>query len=55
MANKEISYIVYSDLDKEEFCIRNLGYKDVDSFKSDVMNSVPVRIDIGAFFDGDVS
>lgn len=55
MTNKEISYIVLNDNDGEEFCIRNLGYKDVDSFRQDILENVPLRIDIGAFFDGDVS
>ncbi len=43
------------DNSDDEFCIRNLGYKNVDSFRKNVQELVPVRIDIGAFFDGDVS
>ena len=55
MVNKEISYIILNPDDNEEFCVRNLGYKDVDSFKKDILNYTPMRIDIGAYFDGDVS
>lgn len=55
MVNKEISYIIVNPEDNEEFCIRNLGYKDVESFTKNVISYVPVRIDIGAYFDGDVS
>jgi hypothetical protein len=44
-----------SDGQDDEYCIRNLGYKNVDSFRKNVIELVPIRIDIGAFFDGDVS
>jgi hypothetical protein len=32
-----------------------LGYKNAENFRENVIQLVPIRIDIGAYFDGDVS
>jgi len=52
MLKREFSYIIVQDESEEEFCVRNLGYKAVEEFRDDVKKLVPLRIDIGAFFDG---
>ena len=56
MVRREISYIISSPENPEdEFCVRNIGYNNYKNFKKDVTQMVPLRIDIGAFFDGDVA
>ena len=56
MVRREISYIIASSENiEDEFCVRNIGYNNWQNFKKDVTQMVPLRIDIGAFFDGDVA
>lgn len=47
---REISYNMSLD-DENEFVIRHLCYPNAQKFKADVMDKVPLRIDIGAVFD----
>ena len=56
MIRKEISYILPASDENtdDEFCVRNLSYTDWKAFRDDVIRLVPLRIDIGAMFDGDV-
>lgn len=56
MTKREISYILPSGdpTSDEEFCVRNMNYTDWKSLKSDITRMTPLRIDIGAIFDGDV-
>lgn len=56
MIRREISYIVPSSDENvdDEFCVRNLSYTDWRAFRDDVIRLTPLRIDIGAIFDGDV-
>ena len=56
MSRREISYIITSDDGfDEEYVIRNMSYKKPEEFKDYVLKMVPLRIDIGAYFNGDVS
>ena len=55
MVRREIAYIVPHENSSEEFCIRNICYNNPREFRKDVVQTVPVRIDIGAHFDGDVT
>ena len=50
---REISYIVKENL--EEYVIRNKGYKSVSEFERDVRQLKPLRIDVGAVYNTDVS
>lgn len=51
-SRREISYNIASDYDEdEEFVIRHLCYDNADRFKADVLDKLPLRIDIGAVFD----
>lgn len=53
MTKREIAYIIGNEDDPDsEFCIRNMGYPNIDKFRNDVIKNVPLRIDIGAYFDG---
>lgn len=56
MIRREISYILPAGDENtdDEFCVRNLSYTDWKAFKEDVIRLTPLRIDIGAIFDGDV-
>ena len=56
MIRREISYILPASDENtdDEFCVRNLSYTDWKAFKDDVIRLTPLRIDIGAIFDGDV-
>lgn len=55
MVRREISYILLSDENcDDEFVVRNLSYSDWRSFRDDVIRLSPLRIDIGAIYDGDV-
>lgn len=56
MIRREISYIIPSNDEKsdDEFCVRNLSYTDWKGLRDDVVRLTPLRIDIGAIFDGDV-
>lgn len=47
---REISYNMTID-DENEFVIRHLCYPNAQRFKADVLDKVPLRIDIGAVFD----
>ena len=52
LARREISYNIASDFDPdEEFVIRHLCYENHKKFKDDVLEKLPVRIDIGAVFE----
>lgn len=56
MIRREISYILPSSDGNtdDEFCVRNLSYTNWKCFRDDVIRLTPLRIDIGAIFDGDV-
>ena len=56
MIRREISYILPAADENadDEFCVRNLSYTDWRAFRDDVQRLTPLRIDIGAIFDGDV-
>lgn len=47
---REISYNMDAG-DDNEFVIRHLCYENPAKFKDDVVNKVPLRIDVGAVFD----
>ena len=56
MIRREISYILPAGDENtdDEFCVRNLSYTDWRAFRDDVVRLTPLRIDIGAIFNGDV-
>lgn len=47
---REISYNMAAD-EENEFVIRHLCYDNPTKFKNDVLDKVPLRIDVGAVFD----
>jgi len=55
MVRREIAYMIpANDGNGDEFCVRNCCYQNSEEWKAMVKKTIPSRIDIGAYFTGDV-
>lgn len=52
---REISYVIPSSFEDDEFVVRHISYSKPEKFKSDVLEKIPIRIDIGAVFEQEPS
>jgi len=50
-SRREISYIIYAKNSKDEICMRNLCYLNMQEFRTAVLRFNPARIDIGPVCD----